>query len=211
VERRRTRNHDALVAAARRLFAQDGFEATTIAAISQAADLGFGTFYRYFADKEAALEAVLEDGRAAMDALLLAVEPAGTPAAVAVSRLSERFVRAVRRDRDILTLMWEVAMRKVATHRPLSLNAIGPELSLPALLAGAIERIVTPAIARGELADADPQLVSRLIAAAHMYLLTPPGFETDEGLVIKTLREFELRALGAPEEGAGPIPLRRSR
>ena len=71
-ERRRTRNRDALVAAARRLFAQDGFEATTIAGIAQAADLGFGTFYRYFADKEAALEAVLEDGRAGMDAVLLA-------------------------------------------------------------------------------------------------------------------------------------------
>ena len=37
-----------------------GFEATTIAEIAEAADLGFGTFYRYFPDKEAVLEAVLE-------------------------------------------------------------------------------------------------------------------------------------------------------
>ena len=40
----------------------DGFEATTIADIAEAADLGFGTFYRYFPDKEAVLEASSRTG-----------------------------------------------------------------------------------------------------------------------------------------------------
>jgi AcrR family transcriptional regulator len=59
IERKRARNRGALIAAARSLFVQHGFEATTIAAIAESADLGFGTFYRYFPDKEAVLEAVL--------------------------------------------------------------------------------------------------------------------------------------------------------
>ena len=53
--RKRARNRAALIASARRLFAQVGFEATTIAAIAESADLGFGTFYRYFPDKVAIL------------------------------------------------------------------------------------------------------------------------------------------------------------
>ena len=51
VDRKRAKNRDALVDAARGLFARHGFETTTIAAIAEAADLGFGTFYRYFPDK----------------------------------------------------------------------------------------------------------------------------------------------------------------
>src|SRR2546423_13554485 len=63
VDRKRAKNRDALIDAARGLFARQGFEATTIAAIAEAADLGFGTFYRYFPDKDAILEAVLDAGR----------------------------------------------------------------------------------------------------------------------------------------------------
>ena len=95
-ERKRMRNRDALVAAARRLFARDGYEATTIADITEAADLGFGTFYGYFPDKEAVLEAVLGDARDEMDEVLLVVEPAGTGAAVALKGLTERFAHTVR-------------------------------------------------------------------------------------------------------------------
>ena len=62
--RRRTRN--ALVEAARGLFAERGVAATTIAAITERAGLGFGTFYLYFHNKEAILRDVLRDGIAAL-------------------------------------------------------------------------------------------------------------------------------------------------
>ena len=126
LERKRTRNRDALVAAARGLFARDGFQAATIADIAEAADLGFGTFYRYFADKEAVLEAIFEDGREELDAVLHAAEPAGTPAPLALARLSRRFVHLVRRDHDLLDLMWQVAMRKPVGGRPLNITAEEP-------------------------------------------------------------------------------------
>ena len=187
------------MAAARGLFEEQGFEATTIADIAAAADLGFGTFYRYFPDKEAVLEAVCAVGKAEMDGLLDHAEAAGTPPSIALTRFSERFVTVVHRNRDLLALMWAVATRRVATRRPLDLDLTGPR-SFPVLLAEAIERIVSPAIASGAFAPADAPFVAGLIAAAHMHFLSPAVRETDEKLAIKTLCEFELRALGARED-----------
>jgi len=204
VERKRTRNRAALVVAARGLFARGGFESTTIADIAEAADLGFGTFYRYFADKEAVLEAVLEDGRREIDAVLLAAEPEGTPPALALTRLSGRFVQATRRNRDVLSLMWQVAMRKTVGRRPLNIERLGAEQSLPVVLSSAIRRIIEQGIAVGDFAPGDAELLSRLVAGAHMYLLTPFAHETDECLVIRTLCDFELRALAA---ASGPAPV----
>ncbi|MEP7247948.1 MAG: TetR/AcrR family transcriptional regulator [Gammaproteobacteria bacterium] len=195
-ERRRLRNQDALVVAARTLFAERGFEATTIADIADAADLGFGTFYSYFHDKEAVLEAVLDVGRAEFDALLTSATADGSTAAEALADLSGGFIRGVRRNRDLLTLMWEVATRKMATRRPLSMERAGHEHSLPVLLGSAIERIVAAGMASGEFAPGDVRVVSGLLAAAHMYWLSPDGRQIDEDTAIRTLCEFELRALG---------------
>ncbi len=194
-ERKRLRNRDALVVAARGLFARDGFEATAISQIAEEADLGFGTFYRYFSDKEAVLEAVLEDGRNEIDRLLLALEPAGTPPPIALARLTERFVRAVRQNRDVLSLMWQVAMRKTVGKRPLSIEGLRPEQSLPAVLSKAIQRIIEAGMATGDFAAGDAELLARLITGSHMYLLSPIAQETAEDVVIATLSAFELRAL----------------
>lgn len=201
-ERRRLRNRDALIAAARRRFAERGFEATTIADIAEAADLGFGTFYRYFPDKEAVLEAVLDSAKAELDEVLSVEEPAGTPGAVAITHFSERFVRAVRLNRDLLTLMWEITMRHTATRRPLNFDHMRAR-PLPEALDQAIQRIVGPAIASGEFREANVAFISGLVAAAHMYLLSPHAHETDESLAIKTLCEFELYALGASTQPGG--------
>lgn len=205
-ERKRLRNRDALVVAARGLFARHGFEATAISQIAEAADLGFGTFYRYFSDKEAVLEAVLDDGRNEMDRVLLAPEPIGTSAPVALERLTERFVRAVRRNRDVLSLMWQVAMRKTVGKRPLSIEGLSWEQSLPAVLSVAIQRIIEAGMATGDFAPGDAELLARLITGAHMYLLSPSAHETGEDIVIATLCAFELRALAATSAAVAVQP-----
>jgi AcrR family transcriptional regulator len=205
-ERKRLHNRDALVTAARRLFGRAGFDATTIADIAEAADLGFGTFYRYFPDKEAVLEAVLDDARDEMDAVLLVAEPPDTPAAVALARLSERFAHTVSGHRDLLSLMWQVAVSKTVGRRPLKIDRLGPEQSLPAVLSSAIQLIVERGMARGEFAAGDAAMLSRLITGAHMSLLGPLPREVDEDVLISTLCEFELRALCATGEAAHSIP-----
>src|SRR5487761_1887304 len=59
-ERRRAEIHDKLFRAALKLFAERGFSATTIEDITEAADVGKGTFFNYFPSKEHLLTAFSE-------------------------------------------------------------------------------------------------------------------------------------------------------
>jgi AcrR family transcriptional regulator len=60
-ERRRAETRGSLLGAAQQLFAEQGVDATRINEITDRADVGFGSFYTYFADKDAIVEAVLHD------------------------------------------------------------------------------------------------------------------------------------------------------
>jgi AcrR family transcriptional regulator len=51
-ERKKARTRDAMLAAALQRFRTDGYEATTVRSIAQAADVSERTFFRYFASKE---------------------------------------------------------------------------------------------------------------------------------------------------------------
>lgn len=68
--RRKSQTRARLLAAARAIFAHDGLEAATIAQITSAADVGFGTFYLHFATKEDLYRAVVTDGFGELAALL---------------------------------------------------------------------------------------------------------------------------------------------
>ncbi len=52
VQRRKDRTRERIVTEAMRLFTEQGFEATTVAQISEAADIGKGTFFTYFPAKQ---------------------------------------------------------------------------------------------------------------------------------------------------------------
>ncbi len=59
-ERRKAETRGKLLAAARDLLAQQGADATRINEITEAADVGFGSFYNYFESKDAIVAAVVE-------------------------------------------------------------------------------------------------------------------------------------------------------
>ena len=60
-ERRRERTRQELLAAATRVLAEKGLHETKVSDIAAAADVGVGTFYLHFPDKEALFDAVVED------------------------------------------------------------------------------------------------------------------------------------------------------
>lgn len=69
-ERRKAETRARLLAAARRLFAERGFDATRPQDVARAADLAVGTFYVHFADKADVFLAFTEDAaREIMEAL----------------------------------------------------------------------------------------------------------------------------------------------
>ena len=197
LERKRARNRDALLAAARRLFIRDGFERTTIAAIAEEADLGFGTFYRYFPDKESALQAVLEEAAREVDTALLSEDDPSVPAIEALTALTKRFALAAARNRAVFALWWQLSLRDGAKARA----ARGNDTPLPMKLHQALSRIIGRGIQSGEFGPGDAALQAGIIASAHMFLLGPPrGGREIEQAAIETLCNFELRALATTSE-----------
>lgn len=62
VSRRRARTRAELLAAARQVFAARGYHDASIAEITELADVGVGTFYLHFRDKDEAFSTLLEEG-----------------------------------------------------------------------------------------------------------------------------------------------------
>lgn len=60
-ERKKEETRSRILSSAFKLFAENGFEATTIDQIAEAADIGKGTFYNYFSSKEAALDGFMDE------------------------------------------------------------------------------------------------------------------------------------------------------
>lgn len=71
-QRKTSASRDRLMAAARTLFASQGYHATRPQDISKAAGLGHGTFYLHFADKKDCFLAFVEEAREALDAAVQA-------------------------------------------------------------------------------------------------------------------------------------------
>ncbi len=67
-ERRRKETRDRIFQAAMKLFSERGFNATTVEDITEAADVGKGTFFNYFPGKEHVLGAFAEVQRAKIEA-----------------------------------------------------------------------------------------------------------------------------------------------
>lgn len=78
-ERTKVANREAILAAARRVFAQMGYDAASVRDIIRGTDLASGTFYNYFRSKEEVFEALADDSAGRFKPLLReARERAGT-------------------------------------------------------------------------------------------------------------------------------------
>ncbi len=70
MDRRKAESRQKLLAAARRLFIEQGYHATRPQDIARAADVGYGTFYLHFADKRDCFLAFAEAARAELESVV---------------------------------------------------------------------------------------------------------------------------------------------
>ena len=98
VERRKAMTRTNLLAGARRLFATQGFEQTTIRDLAAEADVALGSFYNYFATKEEVLAALLEEALGEQLRLLIVRQDQAADVAERVAIAHRHLLAAVRED-----------------------------------------------------------------------------------------------------------------
>src|SRR5690348_4028512 len=105
-ERRRERTRRELLAAATRVLADKGLHRTKIADIAAAADVGVGTFYLHFPDKETLFDALVEE---TVGRLKQAVDAARARAADPVEEVraaNTAFFRFARENREVFKIVF---------------------------------------------------------------------------------------------------------
>lgn len=161
----RRQKTDALARAALFLFLERGIEAVSIDDITRAAGASKGSFYRYFASKEALVEAL--------------VFPVFTDFERAIARCEERLGEAT--DRTSLYSSYQelaLALVPIALHRldvvrlylqesrgP-AVGARGPLVALAALIDNGSIHLTTVAVKRGLLAVDDPRISALAVVGA---------------------------------------------
>lgn len=98
----------AILEAARRLFREHGYQATTLHAIAQEAAVAVPTLYAVFGSKPAILSALVKSAGADPDIRALAQESFEESNPVRQLRLAVKVMRSIlERDADIVDLLWQ--------------------------------------------------------------------------------------------------------
>lgn len=191
-DRRKAETRSKLIAAARELFATAGVDATRINEITEAADVGFGSFYNHFDGKDAIVAAVAEQairevGEAIADAT------ADLPDAAEVVAAAHRTVIAhAVADPDLgwllvrLELSHDLATRGLGPFAARDLQrgiddgrfTVGDPTAVLIASGGALLGTIR-AVLQGRT-GATPDVAGQHHAAAVLRMLGVPGLEADE-------------------------------
>ena len=94
-----------ILAAARILFAERGFDATTTRDLAAAADINDALIYRYFPDKHAILAALVDEAIAVFQGLPKPPDQAEVPLESLLELLGTGFVDTIRGNLDLVTIL----------------------------------------------------------------------------------------------------------
>ncbi|WP_300680893.1 TetR/AcrR family transcriptional regulator [Nocardioides sp.] len=197
---RRTRKAEAtrarLIDAARRLVAEHGPDAVTIAQITAAADLGTGTFYNYFSTREEIITGVITDTLESMGQRLDAMTAQmADPAEVFASSLRHLMGTAASDP------VWAWFVVRIGAAHPALIEVLGPRCS----------RDLQRGLDEGRfqidnLAMAADMVFGSLLAAIHSYLNSDRSGDQPAQYAELNLRMAGLTPADAAEVCARPLP-----
>lgn len=155
-----------ILACAKRVFAERGFHAANVSHICQAAGIGRGTLYLYFANKRAVLEAILRETLERVRALMERQAAQETFAPPEKITRSVAIAYSARQLRELL----EVVFGDGDTLRILLREAVGLDVGIEGMLGaiddaliGIVERSLVSAQQAGFVRPLDARAVATLV------------------------------------------------
>jgi TetR/AcrR family transcriptional regulator, fatty acid metabolism regulator protein len=153
-----------ILAAAVRVFAGRGYDATRVGDIAKEAGVAYGLVYHYFGSKEAVLEAVFREAWGRLLAAVGVAEDTGKDAAEQLSLVVKIVLRVWRDDPDLVKLLVREITRNPHIHD--ELDEIGQAFA-------SLQRIVERGQADGSFRrDVDPQVAAWMLYGALEEVLT---------------------------------------
>lgn len=197
-DRRKAEARQRLLAAAHQLIGENGVSDLRIGDVTDLADLGFGTFYTYFASKEALIEAVVADVLAGLAATIGADALEFTDPAEAASVSYRRFLRFSRDEPELARVLVELDRD----------NAIFEDAVTPWAMETLSRGRKSGRFAVDDLDLALTSIVGAALAAIRAILAgrVPSGPKTESRGAEMMLRSFGLDAASAKEIARRPLP-----
>ncbi len=144
----------AIIEAARKIFAMKGYEDTTIAEIAEAAGIAVGTVYLYFGNKRDIYTSVSLDWATLLAAAFEDPTIAALPLEQGPRAMIEATFRICRQDSDMMSL-FQVDIQ--------SKEEIQKHKAADELITGIIDNFFRQAIAQGQLAPFDTETYTKII------------------------------------------------
>jgi TetR/AcrR family fatty acid metabolism transcriptional regulator len=153
-----------ILAAAVRVFAAQGFEASRVGDVAREAGVAYGLVYHYFGSKDAVLEAVFREQWGRLLAAVALAEETGETAPEQLELVVKIVLRAWRDDPDLVRLLVREITR--SQHIQDELDEIGQAFA-------SLERIVRRGQEAGTLRpDVDPRVAAFMLYGAMEEVLT---------------------------------------
>lgn len=199
IEQRLRARHDALVAAARAIAAEQGLDAVQIAPVAERAGVASGTVYRYFESKSVLVAALVADvSRRELDAIRTAAEAAPGPLSALAAAYVTFAARALRQRR----LIW------AAVGEPVDAELAPVQREFRQALIDAFAQRIEAAHENGPLEPRDARLLARAgVGGLLESLLGPLADEVEPDspggrAAVQSFALYALRAAGIADARA---------
>ncbi len=163
----------AILAEAKRQFAERGFHATSVADIVKALDLPVGTVYTYFRNKDDIIRTALEEGWADFYSALSRACRDEPSAVMRVSLIVKRFLPALFRDTELVNIFLSEGLRFVAMNEKLE--------ALSALIGGVIAELCAE---RGVSLNLSPRMMQAALSVIFLGAMDSVRVSRSGGLAI---------------------------